>query len=218
MGAHLWGESLPPRGVCRVRSLSLSRVGSRQDPGGAGQRPRGPQGPSPRASGAGSTRDAKPRDSLSSSANDTPRAPVVRHRLAALPPARFTALSPRSDLGRPGPLSPVARDAGFGEGSELTQESKAPHWHPPRCGRRRRLGLRPPEGGGGACPRVTPRRRKGGSPATGGGCDSPARAGPPQVRRLLKEEGGRFPHEYRMGVRRKERGAPCQHEPGTQTL
>lgn len=160
----------------------------------------------------------EPRDSLSSSANDSPRAPVVRHRLAALPSARFTALSPRSDLGRPGPLSPVARDAGFGEGSELTQESKAPHWHPPRCGRRRRLGLRPPEGGGGACPRVTPRRRKGGSPATGGGCDSPARAGPPQVRRLLKEEGGRFPHEYRMGVKRKERGAPCQHEPGTQTL
>lgn len=160
----------------------------------------------------------EPRDSLSSSANDTPRAPVVRHRLAALPPARFTALSPRSDLGRPGPLSSVARDAGFGEGSELTQESKAPHWHPPRCGRRRRLGLRPPEGGGGACPRVTPRRRKGGSPATGGGCDSPARAGPPQVRRLLKEEGGRFPREYRMGVKRKEWGVPCQHEPGSQTL
>lgn len=142
----------------------------------------------------------EPRDSLSSSANDTPRAPVVRHRLAALPPARFTALSPRSDLGRPGPLSPVARDAGFGEGSELTQESKAPHWHPPRCGRRGGRGWRlSPSDPAAEEGRVPRDRRRVRQPSESGAPTSPAPA---------EGRGREIPSRVQNGGQEKRVGGP----------
>lgn len=177
MGAHLWADQLPREGSAACRACRSAAEGPVEDSGGAGQRPTEPQGPSPGAAGQevpGVQSPDEPRDSVSSSANDTPRARVVRHRLGASPPARFTALSP-------GPLSPVARDAGVRGGFQGHAGVRGSALAPALRGRRRRLGLRPREGGGGVCPRVTPRRRKGGPPAAGGGCDRPARAGGPHM-------------------------------------
>lgn len=204
MGAHLWADRLPREGSAACRACRSAAEGPVEDPGGAGQRPTEPQGPSPGAAGQevpGVQSPDEPRDSLSSSAKDTPRARVVRHRLGASPPARFTALSP-------GPLSPVARDAGVRggfqghagvRGSALAPALLRP---PPEArapaagGRGWRLSPSDPAAEEGRAARGRRRVRQ-----------ASESGGAPYVRRLLKEEGGRVHHEYRIGVRRKEWGS-----------
>lgn len=77
MGAHLWADQLPREGSAACRACRSAAEGPVEDSGGAGQRPTEPQGPSPGAAGQevpGVQSPDEPRDSVSSSANDTPRA------------------------------------------------------------------------------------------------------------------------------------------------
>lgn len=175
------GRSVAPRGVCRVQSLPLSRGRPSRRPGRA--RPAPHQAPGPVSGSFRKYRGCKARTSRRILCPPVLTTPLghqlfatasVRHCQRGSQRCHRTAVSASQVRSRPWP-----RTRGFGEGSKVTQESQAPHWHRPCCGRRQRLGLQPREGGGGACPGVTPRRRKGGPPAAGGGCDGPARAGGP---------------------------------------
>lgn len=175
LGAHLWEEMgrtcwVFPAQCGTDRSLRLRSRGS-------SRRPRGERASSLRGR---RTRLREllgrkhPRDFLSSGPNAISSrawAPVVclRLRLGALRhgprgsqrylPAIVAAARVRC---RPWPGAGGPVRGRWGAVSNAARRFNARHWHRFPCGRRRRLGLQPREGGGGACPQVTLRRRKGG--------------------------------------------------------